>query len=441
MPGPQVDRHGRSSSPIYFDPTHDPGAHEYSHNSRGPPPPSNDPQLSYRNVEKDFSRPFRNLSQPPSRQLEGEILTELRSARGGIYYVKSNNIKQVHYVDQNPIYTCTFVPSHMIPYNEDKILKYRARGRGLIRREALDLLGYWYTRRTGNYSISGDLRLVSEGTNLMSWSQQLTLPEKGEIEELVRLSYQALERNLEERSRTVINERGWGEAISAMNRSNKPWAAPQDEDLPRERPPTPEDWSPYTDYRNRHPHISIYKSGPAHIIHPRPRLYTREPLPSRRRAKSIINPAPVEVERQEQDATRRTQSEVRFTLPRMQPVSGTADIAKEAQTSSATNNVSMSKIDDELNSVRQRLERAKGRKEEAEKGKDIATAFDLTTYAIPELEAKLEMVLKQQRKEQEKSAAPVSQNEEHRRSLHTEMETESEYDDDEDGSEAEGHDN
>lgn len=288
----------------------------------------------------------------------------------------------------------------------------------------------------------------------MSWFQQLTLPEKGEIEELVRLSYQALERNLEERSRTVINERGWGEAISAMNlgmpemRSNKPWAAPQYEDLPRERLPRPEDWNqdnpphdrhyryrPYTDDGD---YMSIDESGPAHV--PRPRLHTREPLSARRRAKRIIIPAPVEVERQEQDATRKTQSEVRFTLPRMQPVSGTADIAKEAQTSSATNNVPMSKIDGELNSVRQRLERAKRRKEEAEKGKDIATAFDLTTYAIPELEAKLEMVLKRQRKELEKSAVPVSQNEEYRRSLHTEVETESEYDDDEDGSEAEGHD-
>ncbi|KAL9136152.1 MAG: hypothetical protein Q9175_002651 [Cornicularia normoerica] len=281
----------------------------------------------------------------------------------------------------------------------------------------------------------------------MSWFQQLTLPEKGEIEELVRLSYQALERNLEERSRKVINERGWGEAISAMNRgmpemrSNKPWAAPQYEDLPRERPPRPEDWNQdnpphdrhyrHRPYTNDGDYISIDESGPAHV--PRPRLYTHEPLPARRRATRVIIPAPVEVERQEQDATRRTQSEVRFTLPRMQPISGTADIAKEAQTSSATNNVPMSKMDDELNSVRQRLERAKGRKEEAEKGKDTATAFDLTTYAIPELEAKLEMVLKQQRKEQEKSAAPVSQTEEHRRSLFTEVETESEYDDDEDG--------
>lgn len=165
MPVPQVDRHGRSSSPLYSDPTHDPGAHEYSHHSQGvrmPPPPWNDPQLSHRNVEMDFSIPFRNPSKPPNREFGGEILAGLRSVRGGIYYVKSNNFKQVHYVDQYPIYTCTFVPSHMIPYNEDKILNTEL-GRGLIRREALDLLAYSYTRsETGNFSISGNLGLVSE---------------------------------------------------------------------------------------------------------------------------------------------------------------------------------------------------------------------------------------------------------------------------------------
>ena len=68
----------------------------------------------------------------------------------------------------------------------------------------------------------------------------------------------------------------------------------------------------------------------------------------------------------------------------------------------------MSKTDDELRSVRQRLERAKKRKEEAEKAKDIQAAFDLSTYTVPELEAKLEAALKQQRQEWEKSAAPVS---------------------------------
>lgn len=128
-----------------------------------PPPPWNYPQPQYVSyAEKDFSKPFRNLSQPPSRHMGGEILTRLRTTRGGIYYIKSSKFKQVHYVDQYPVYTCFFVPSHMIPYNENKPSTTEL-GRGLVRREALDLLAYSYTEtETGNFSISGDLGLVSE---------------------------------------------------------------------------------------------------------------------------------------------------------------------------------------------------------------------------------------------------------------------------------------
>jgi len=82
--------------------------------------------------------------------------------RGGIYYTKSNRFEQVHYVDQCPIYTCAFVPSHMIPYNEGQYLNTEL-SRGAARKEALDLLGYVYTEtEAGNFSISGDLELVHE---------------------------------------------------------------------------------------------------------------------------------------------------------------------------------------------------------------------------------------------------------------------------------------
>ena len=86
----------------------------------------------------------------------------LRSTRGGIYYIKSNTFKQVHFVDNYPIYTCNFVPSNMVPDNEDKFLNTEL-GSGLIRKEALNLLSYSYTRsETGNFSIKGDLGPVSE---------------------------------------------------------------------------------------------------------------------------------------------------------------------------------------------------------------------------------------------------------------------------------------
>ena len=376
--------------------------------------------------------PFPDRSRPPSRRLGREILTGLRSTRGGIYYIKSNDFKQVHYVDEHPIYICNYVPSHMIPYSVDKFLNTELLG-GLVRREALDLLAYSYNRsETGNISISGDLGLVSEKYTINVLFSFTNFLAKGEIEELIRLSYQALERNLEERSRTVINERGLGAAISAMSR-RMPY-----EDPGPSRPPRPRDWNQDNalydrNFNNREyfEDEAIYREAPL------PYSHTRADSFASRRANPIIIPPPVEAGGQEQDTIGRTRPEVRFTLPRMQPVFGTADIAKEAQTNSAKPNVPVSKTDDELHSIRQRLERAKKRKEEAEKAKDIQTANDLIIYAIPDLEAKLETVLKQQRKEQEKSAAPVSQKQEDRRSRHTGVEMESEDEDDEGGSEAE----
>ena len=100
--------------------------------------------------------------QLPSRELGSEMLATLRSRRGGIYYMKSNNFKQIYYVDEYCIYVCNFVPSNIIPENQDNISNTEL-GSGLIRKEALDLLAYSYTRSdTGNFSIKGDLGLVSE---------------------------------------------------------------------------------------------------------------------------------------------------------------------------------------------------------------------------------------------------------------------------------------
>ena len=388
-----------------------------------PRPPGNILQPSY--GEMNFWRRTYHPYQLPSRRLGSEILATLRSRRGGIYYIKSNNFKQMYYVDEYCIYVCSFVPLNLIPVNEDNILNTEL-GSGLIRKEALDFLAYSYTRsETSNFLIKGDLGLVSERYMVNALILLTNFSAKGEIEELVRLSYQALERNIEERSRTIIHERGLGVAISAMNRGMQ-----YGDSIPP-RPPRPGDWNFHTgEYFGDE---NQYREAPL------PYLHTPEDSFPSRRANPIVFPPPVEVGGQEQDTTRRTQSEVRFTLPRMEPVFGTADIAKEAQTNSAKTNVPVSKTDDELHSLRQRLERAKKRKEEAEKAKDIHTAFDLTTYAIPELEAKLEQVL-EQRKAQEQSTAPVSQNQEDWRPHRNGVEMESEDDDDEGESEVEAED-
>jgi outer membrane biosynthesis protein TonB len=125
---------------------------------------------------------------------------------------------------------------------------------------------------------------------------------------------------------------------------------------------------------------------------------------------------------------------VRFTLPRAQFASSTADTAEETQPSPAKPDVPTTGTDNELQKERQRLEKAKKRKEEAEKAKDFATASDIVCYVIPDLEAQIEKLSKQQREEQEKRAAPVSQNKEDKRSHQTEVETESDFSDDESGS-------
>ncbi len=262
---------------------------------------------------------------------------------------------------------------------------------------------------------------------------------KGEIEELVRLSYQALERNLEGRSKTLINEKGWRESIDAMNRrvprmrSNEPGAAPH---YPPPRPgysnqnitvyESSSRRRPYTEYEDipRDESIAGYANPPD--------LPTRENPSAGRRAKPIIIPPPVKSGRPKQDKTKTTQSEVRFTVPFAQLVSGTSDAPKETQTRSTKPIVPTTKIDHELQSVRQRLERAIKRKEEAEEDKDFAKVYDLTNYVIPDLERELETILKQQRSEQEKSPAPTSQEEKDKRSHQTkvEMETESEDSDD-----------
>ena len=173
---PPFDRHRWYSSPeaefkeADFVSTHDPGRYEFTHPFQDdhmplPSPPTNISPPPHRNAlrrERDFWIQSLSFSSPPSRYFGGELLTALRSTRGGIHYIKSNHFKQVHFVDHWPVYTCALVPPHLIPYGEDKTMNTEL-GKGLIRREALDLLAYSYTEtETGTFSVSGNLKLVRE---------------------------------------------------------------------------------------------------------------------------------------------------------------------------------------------------------------------------------------------------------------------------------------
>ena len=401
------------------------------------------PTSSSHRRERGFWIQTDNFSTPPSRSFGGELLTALRSTRGGIHYVKSNQFKQVHCVDHRPIYTCALIPPHLVPYGEDNKFIITELGKGLIRREALDLLAYSYTEtETGIFSVSGNLKLVCEKYSIHILGSSADCVLKREIEELVRLSYQARGRNLEERSKTVIKERGWGETVDIMNRSvppvrlHQPWPAPH---YPR---PTPGSWGQhmpsYDGYFRHHPqreHEEIFPDEIRPAPLPPSRVHTGGEPPVRLHERPMVASTPIHLERPEQDATKPTRTEVRFTFPREQLVSGSVDTTQKGPSSPAKPGTSSSKADNQLQIVRQRLERLRKRKEEAEEAKDITTAADLTYYAIPELEADLEKLLLQQREELENSAARVFHNEEDK-SRQAEVETESEGSEDEGGSEA-----
>lgn len=123
--------------------------------------PDNDNHHPYR---QDFWRFYNDFDPPPNRQLGVEILTRLRSTKGGIYYTKGNRFKQLHYVDRKLIYICELVPSHLVPSSESNHLSTEV-DKSLIQGEALDLLGYSYAQTgTEKISITGDLELVCKNS-------------------------------------------------------------------------------------------------------------------------------------------------------------------------------------------------------------------------------------------------------------------------------------
>lgn len=285
------------------------------------------------------------------------------------------------------------------------------------------------------------------------------MTKKREIEELVKLSYQALDRHLKERSKKVVKEKGWGEIIEAthqtprmhpMNRvpgmyPDEPLAAPHhlhplsetwNQRYPP-RPPMPESWSqtgpPYARYAGHRPYTDYGNFLPEQIVvsqAPSPGHRSRE-ITVVRNTRPILNSRHHEIEYQEQEATKETRQEVRFTLPRVQLGSIPVGAAEEVQPVLAKPDVPITRADEELQKVRQRLDEVKKKKQKAEKENDPGTASDIEYYVIPELEAQINLLLKRQLEEQEEGTVPTSQSEENKSSLHTAVvETESENSDD-----------
>ena len=362
---------------------------------------------------------------PMNQPLGDEILAALRSMRGGIYYTKSNSFVQTHYVDQYPIYTCALVPDQLVPIDQRKFLTTEV-SIGLVRREALELLGYSYEEmKTGTFAISGDLEQVCWIFSFRDLRPSLIFIRKQEdIEEMVKLSFQALDKSSARRSKVIIKENGWDEMIRDMNHRYShpvPYSHPVSYSHPMPDSPEPR----FRDYFGPQLH-----GEHENVMHMPDRGNTQHSFetPGRPRTNSFvrsrgtINPRtpPNEVERQNNAAPETQRPEVRFTLPRAQL--NPSDIHKDqaAQLNRAKPRIPTSSTDGDLRTARLKLEQYKLKQEVAEKAMDIATASDLRYYAIPDLEARIQRLVELQREEQNKRSIPESEK------IEEKLETESE---------------
>ncbi|KAL8788755.1 MAG: hypothetical protein Q9195_007162 [Heterodermia aff. obscurata] len=101
-------------------------------------------------------------SQYPNHDDGDILLSRIRSTAGGINYMKMTDCRWLYYVDSTVIHTFHLVPPELINCAEPDPL-FTEIGRGWVRQEVLDLLGYSYSEtRPGHYSITSNLDLVRE---------------------------------------------------------------------------------------------------------------------------------------------------------------------------------------------------------------------------------------------------------------------------------------
>ena len=116
---------------------------------------------------KDVWKDSPTHGQVAARHVGNDIVRSLRSARGGLVYTKSNDFQHSYFVDHYEFYRLYLVPSNLIPSDESDFRSTEI-GKGWVRREALDLLGYSYTETpSGHFSIPRNLKFVRDSFSML----------------------------------------------------------------------------------------------------------------------------------------------------------------------------------------------------------------------------------------------------------------------------------
>ncbi|KAL6718674.1 hypothetical protein ACLMJK_002908 [Lecanora helva] len=285
---------------------------------------------------KDLWRRPNSNDRASVRNAGDDVLDALRYTHGGIIYVKVNEFQHLYFLDRMMFYRFNLAPEWLIPTGA--MMNWSTEiGQGLVRREALDLLGY-------------------------PWK------------ELVRLSFQADARFLEDRSQILIDKRGWREKVNALNPPLYP-------EMPSEVPPRPHSRSrqyimdPYPNPFFDVGHENYYYRHST----PPPRFDPNDLSTSSKNKETQSRPIESYFEENVQPA----KPEVRFTLPHRDSQAPIRNEPLGQKKSSASNGKH------DYQTALEKLEILKNKKEEAEKSGDTMTASDLTYYAIPEMEDRI----------------------------------------------------
>lgn len=212
---------------------------------------------------------------------------------------------------------------------------------------------------------------------------------KSDIEQLVDLSFQALDRQHRMYSKDVIAERGWNENIEDLRRTTRsPAAMPSRPHL-------------NSDYRHkiaaqpgRSSHYPIPSSG---IESPmRPGYFEPSPIVSNWASETEASPSR-EGGPEKRGPMDRVNPEVRFTVPGTGLVSSPSEKVKRSSAKRPKAHAQPS-TDSELIQAHQKLARLMQKKEDAEQAKDLQTASDLQYYSIPDLKNQIKELEKRRQK-------------------------------------------